>query len=149
MFNPSRQPTVAAEPEFQRGDAELFVFAYECPRPRPCEFLSISMHWPGELLVVGQTPVEVEMAILETFGPIAIAPRRSPFFLRLKYTRRMQLGGRGNTDSAMLKLLDILEDSGFAVYASTESWPLSIIFQRPAHVAGPESSSQESLASRD
>lgn len=143
MFNPSRQPTVAAELEFQRGDAELFVFAYEYPPPTPCEFLSISMHWPGELLVVGQTPVEVEMAILETFDPITIGPRR-PFFLRLKYTRRMQLGRRGNTDSAMLQLLDILEDSGFAMYASTESWPLSIVFKRSVCDTAPESSSQGS-----
>ncbi|KAK0629603.1 hypothetical protein B0T17DRAFT_191460 [Bombardia bombarda] len=133
MANPIKPPTTAAELEFQGIDAQSLVFAHKLlVSPSRLDWLGVSMHCPGELLVLGKASRYLQEAIRDAFYPMICIPQRDSGdgFLRFQYINRPYLGHKKGQDLSVLKLLEILEDFGYNVHASFESWPPTTICTR-------------------
>ncbi|KAK3390292.1 hypothetical protein B0H63DRAFT_507670 [Podospora didyma] len=110
MASPSRPPSVAAELEFQRLDGQTLVFARFDPPPAPCEWFGMSLHYPRELLIVGNPPAGFRTAITHRIGPMKFGPKPDDAHHHPKCQKEPD-----NPQEAALKLLDILDELGYTM----------------------------------
>ncbi|KAK0701717.1 hypothetical protein B0T26DRAFT_734361 [Lasiosphaeria miniovina] len=126
LARPTHSPIVAAELDFQRVDGQNWIFARFEEHPVLCEWFSLSMHCPRELVIVGDFPQDLRAAVLARVGP-----HRFQHGVRGFYPGSGMVVHEEKEDEAVLKMLGVLDQFGYTVYTSFSTWPVSIIVNRP------------------
>ncbi|KAK0665685.1 hypothetical protein QBC41DRAFT_378992, partial [Cercophora samala] len=139
--NPLEPPTTGRKVLAQRQnvDVQNMVFRFDGTRePERYEWLGMSLHRLGEVLVVGGLPARVHKQMARAFFPMGLGKRtkwggkgKYKGYQRLSFAGRKYLGPKGAEDETVVRLVGIIEgEEGWELYASLGTWPGFVLFRK-------------------
>ncbi|KAK4228841.1 hypothetical protein QBC38DRAFT_522845 [Podospora fimiseda] len=133
VCNPSKPVATAKDLKNQRVDVQSLVFKYQLFQPEQAEYewIGLSLHSLGELLVVGTLKTRLRTELFKTFFPLSLGWKRYGVYTRLFFVSRRHLGPQGAEDTTIVRLMDVMEGCGYQLYASVPTWPCVMLFRKP------------------
>ncbi|KAK4172927.1 hypothetical protein QBC36DRAFT_361423 [Triangularia setosa] len=140
--NPLEPPTVGRKVLAQRQnvDVQNLVFRFDGTRePERFDWLGMSLHKLGEVLVVGGLPARLHKKLARGFFPMGLGKKKQwsgkakyMGYQRLSFAGRKYFSPNGAEDETVVRLLGIVEggDEGWKLYASLGTWPGLVLFRR-------------------
>ncbi|KAK4647216.1 uncharacterized protein QC761_123455 [Podospora bellae-mahoneyi] len=137
--NPLEPPTVGRKvlAQKQNVDVQNMVFRFDGTREQErYEWLGMSLHQLGEVLVVGGLPARVHKRIAKSFFPMGLGKRKWGVkgkykgYQRLSFAGRKYLGPKGAEDKTVVRLVEVVEEEGWELYASLGTWPGLVLFRK-------------------
>ncbi|KAK4163213.1 hypothetical protein QBC43DRAFT_176544, partial [Cladorrhinum sp. PSN259] len=131
VCNPLRPVATAKKLVHQRVDIQSLVFKFQLFQPEQYDWIGLSLHALGELLVVGTVPTRLRRELFNAFFPLSVGWKRYGVYTRIFYVSRRHLGPQGAEDTTVVRLMDVMESCGYVLYASVPTWPCLMLFQKP------------------